>query len=69
MGGSRQHVPPKDDNPYAWWAYGLDVMETGVSLVLDGIRDQRKAVRLMEKAHEDHDEIEVKSREENFEED
>ena len=66
MGGSHWHVPPKDDNPYAWWAYGLDVMETGVSLVLDGIQHQRKAVGLMEKAHVDHDE---KRREENIEED
>ena len=51
MGGSRRHVPPKDDNPYAWWAYGLDVMETGASIVLDGIRHQRKAVALMQHAH------------------
>ena len=51
MGGSRRHVPPKDDNPYAWWAYGLDVMETGASIVLDGIRHQRKAVALMQQAH------------------
>ena len=51
MGGSRRHVPPKDDNSYAWWAYGLDVMETGASIVLDGIRHQRKAVALMQQAH------------------
>ena len=66
MGGSCQHVPPKDDNPYACWAYGLDVMETRASLVLDGIWHQGKAVGLMEKAHVDHDE---KRREENIEED
>ena len=51
MGGSCHHVPQKDDNPYAWWAYGLDVMETGASIVLDGIRHQRKAVALMQQAH------------------
>ena len=56
MGGSHRHVAPKDDYPYTWWAYGLDVMETGASLILDGIRHQRKAVGLMEKAHADHDE-------------
>ena len=66
MGGSRRHVAPKDDNPYAWWAYGLDVMETRPSLVLHGIRHQRKAVGLMEKAHADHDE---KRREKKIEED
>ena len=26
MGGSCRHVPPKDDNSCAWWAYGLDVI-------------------------------------------
>ena len=66
MGGSCRHVAPKDDNPYAWWAYVLDVMETGASLVLDGVQHQRKAVELMEKAHADHDE---KRREEKIEED
>ena len=31
------NVAPKDNNPYAWWSYGLEVMETGTSMVLDGI--------------------------------
>ena len=51
MGGSCRHVLPTNDNPYAWWEYGLDVMETGASIVLDGIRHQRKAVALMKQAH------------------
>ena len=56
MGGSCHNVTPKDDNPYAWWSYGLEVMETGTSMVLDGIRAQRKCVGLMQKAHEERGE-------------
>ena len=56
MGGSKRNVEPKDDNPYSWLSYGLDVMETGASLILDGIRHQRKAVGLMQKCHEAMDE-------------
>ena len=50
------NVAPTDDNPYAWWSYGLEVMETGTFMVLDGIRAQRKGVGLMQKAHEERGE-------------
>ena len=52
-GGSLRHVPPKDGSPYSLWAYGLDVMETGTSILLDGIRHQRRAVGLLQREHEE----------------